>query len=259
MGDWALRVFDQNDDRESGKVLGWNMVLWGSSIDPLKATKYVEPVVTDILPPPPAPHRPIVDDPASTSSTQYAKPTDHLPPSHLPPTQGDAPDSGGDKQPPPPSIEDGDPSMMKSSQKWFFMSIGAFLGLMAALGLYLWRRRVARTRLNEYTSLATADDIRMDTVVDSPAQNGLRSGRNLPEPHRLSLDSLGEHPLIESSGARKERIHTPFLDDDEMSPLTFRPGPGERPSHPLSLAEVSHSVNRSVEQVDENSPWFVVK
>lgn len=258
MGDWALRVFDQNDDRESGKVLGWNMVLWGSSIDPLKATKYVEPVVTDILPPPPAPHRPIVDDPTSTSSTQYAKPTDRLPPSHLPPTQGDAPDSGSDKEPPPPSVEDGDPSM-KSSQKWFFMSIGAFLGLMAAFGLYLWRRRVARTRLNEYTSLATADDISMDPVVDSPARNGPRSGRNLPELRRLSLDSLGEHPLIESSGARKERIHSPFLDDDELSPLTFRPGPGERPSHPLSLAEVSHSVNRSVEQVDEPSPWFVVK
>lgn len=232
------------------------MVLWGSSIDPLKATKYVEPVVTDILPPPPTPHRPVVDDPASTSSTQYAKPTVHLPPSHLPPTQGNKPDSGADKQPPPPGTEDGDSSMM-TSQKWYFMSIGAFLGLMAAFGLYLWRRRAARTRLNEYTSLATADDIHMDAVVDSPAKYGPRIGMSTPGLRRLSLDNLDEHPLIGSSGTRKEWFHSPFLDDDELSPPTFRPGPEDRPPHPL--AEASYSVNRSVERVDENSPWFVVK
>lgn len=248
VGQWTLRVFDQDDDYERGKFLGWNMVFWGSSIDPSKAVKYQEPIVNDILPPAPSPHRPIVNDPAFTSTTQHAKPTEHLPPVHVPPTPIE------EARPPSTSAPDSQTPFeeLVSSQKWRFMATGAVLGLLAGLLFYLWRRRVARKRLAEYTSLA-ADDIHMDTVTDSHVIP--MPTRNSAPKDMHSSDDLNEDsdPFLPSPMSGKLGFHSGFL-DDEPSPPAYPEGPG-RTTHPASYSGLNS--NRGGEG-DENSPWLVV-
>ncbi|KAJ3529972.1 hypothetical protein NM688_g7777 [Phlebia brevispora] len=86
LGEWTIRVFDQGRENHSGKFLGWTMTLWGSVIDPALAKQYDVPVLQDTLPPlfgndgdTSEPE----STPVSTTSTQYAKPTEHLPGDHV--------------------------------------------------------------------------------------------------------------------------------------------------------------------------------
>ena len=40
IGNWTIRVSDQEDERSTGNFLGWRMSFWGSSIDASKANPY---------------------------------------------------------------------------------------------------------------------------------------------------------------------------------------------------------------------------
>ncbi|KAF7311443.1 PHOMO B domain-containing protein [Mycena kentingensis (nom. inval.)] len=76
VGDWLITVSDVADPEHRGKFLGWDMVLWGSAIDPKKATLYELSHEDPLLPPndEPTPMRPV--KPSATISR--VKPTAFL-------------------------------------------------------------------------------------------------------------------------------------------------------------------------------------
>ena len=57
-----------------------------------------------------------------------------------------------------------------STQKWFFTGPGFISMFLVAALMNLWRRRLSRKRLAEYTSLA-ANDIHMDLVGQTRLPN----------------------------------------------------------------------------------------
>ena len=61
VGNWTIKVNDQEDPKENGRFLGWNLALWGAAIDPSKTTKFVEPQVDNVLPLNEDPDRPVID------------------------------------------------------------------------------------------------------------------------------------------------------------------------------------------------------
>jgi len=233
LGDWKIKVNDQNDDDHNGSFLGWNLAFWGSAIDPAKAKKFVEPVVDNALPPNTDPDRPIIGNPDFTATTQHAKPTDLLPTDHghasgensklTFPTQTPKPK-------PKPEQDDEDASSawyshmssLVASQKWFFAALGAVTVFGIGALIYFWKRRVARQKLAAYTSLA-ADDIHMGTIGEDrsiPGGGGPRTTRAL-------YDAFGEPTSADELPPREQNVNPPtarglgfhsgFLDDDEPS------------------------------------------
>ncbi|KAJ3510244.1 hypothetical protein NMY22_g16029 [Coprinellus aureogranulatus] len=94
LGEWKIRVSDQETEDQEGYFLGWNMILWGTSIDPQKAKLYEIDRHDDLLPPsrngtitPPRPTIPPPDSPdnhsgddaTKTHTTLEGKPTANLP------------------------------------------------------------------------------------------------------------------------------------------------------------------------------------
>lgn len=207
------------------------MALWGSAIDPQKATKFVEPVVDNALPPGQTPPRPVINDTDPHSATQYAKPTDNLPSDH-----GHA--TGENSNPSFPSStnkpvpEEDDASSGKSwlssmtnlvtGQKLFFAGLGALVTCMVLGLVFIWRRRQARHKLATYTSLA-ADDIQMNAVE----QERVIAGSGGPRTTRALYDSFGEPSAedlpqqrtanVNPPSSRGLGFHSSFLDDDEPS------------------------------------------
>ncbi|KDR67665.1 hypothetical protein GALMADRAFT_105622 [Galerina marginata CBS 339.88] len=227
VGEWTLQVFDQNDEDQHGKFLGWNMAFWGTAIDPAKATKFVEPIVDNALPPADFPPRPVPNEPIMT--TEHAKPTDHLPEDHGHATGENTRSAFPAPTGRPKPQQDADePSKawyehmasLVAAQKWFFGALGAVVVFGMAALLYFWKRRVARQRLANYTSLA-ADDIGMDAI----GQDRIIAGSGGPRTTRALYDSFGE-PSSENLPAtanvnpptgRALGFHSGFLDDDEPS------------------------------------------
>ncbi|CAK5265330.1 unnamed protein product [Mycena citricolor] len=88
VGDWTLSVTDQRSEQHHGSLLGWNMVFWGSVVDPLKAVLYDLVDQQPLLPPigPDAvPKASSNSGPAGATATtsvastkSYVKPTVHL-------------------------------------------------------------------------------------------------------------------------------------------------------------------------------------
>ncbi|KAJ7217213.1 peptidase S8/S53 domain-containing protein, partial [Mycena pura] len=78
IGDWTLTVSDQETQDHNGKLLGWDMVFWGSVIDSAKAVLYELADEDPVLPPhdetPPRP--PTAASAANTKS--HPKPTNYL-------------------------------------------------------------------------------------------------------------------------------------------------------------------------------------
>ncbi|KAJ7510200.1 peptidase S8/S53 domain-containing protein [Mycena galericulata] len=251
VGDWTIKVSDQGSTTHNGSFLGWNMVFWGSAIDPSKATEYVVPHddADTVLPPPDTP-RPSPTTSAATSTKQHAKPTAHLPGDH-----GDAPGEntnatfpGGQEDttipsasPSPtssstPTADEGwfsDMSNLLKSQAWFFGAVGAVAVFGIAAGIYFWRRRV---RLRNYSTLPAGDELPM---------SGVRSGR--------------------LSGGRTKELYDAFGevsddDDDDADEQThLRSGYGDeargRPSQYRDEPDVgSHSRAGGAASPDEGSP-----
>lgn len=184
IGDWTIRVSDQEKESEEGKFLGWTMTFWGSVIDPAQAKTFEVPLLEGTLPPLfPADDTP-VSSPAPTTSKTIPKPTAHLPGDH-----GDAPGEAnkptfpgsnstdakpvGDAASPSaapsssttPTPDEGwfsDMSNLVTNQVWFFIALGAVVLFGAGAGLFFWRRSVRRRQ--NYTSLPAGDDVAMSSV-----------------------------------------------------------------------------------------------
>lgn len=237
VGNWTIRVSD-SENGHNGTFLGWNMVLWGSAIDPAKTTKFEILNTPNIFPPKDSPPNPI----ASTTATKsHPRPTSHLPDDH-----GIA---EGDNQKPafssvsgsatatakPTGIEAldegwfSDMSKLISSQKWFFGAITVVLLFGIGAGVFFWRRHLARRAA--YTSLAETEEVNMGTLRGGQSGSRLRDGTRTARTKQL-YDAFGEvsddedadeHTGLRAGHSREQSppvglgFHSGFLDDDDPS------------------------------------------
>lgn len=257
MGEWTIKVSDQGSSSNNGSFLGWNMVFWGSAIDPSKTTLFDVPQdeVDVVLPPydspPPSPTMSAV-----TSTKQHAKPTAHLP--------GDHGDAAGENtnatfpgqedtavpnlSPSPsashsPTADEGwfsDMSNLVKSQAWFFGAIGMVVVFGLAAGLYFWRRRVLRLR--NYRSLPEGDELPM---------SGVRGGRLSGGPRTKELyDAFGEVSDDDEDDADEQtRLRSGYEDDHRVG--GSRGGPAQYRDEPEGGA--SHSRAEGAASPDKGS------
>lgn len=207
------------------------MILWGTTIDPSKATKWEVPLIDDILPPLESQPRPIIT-PSPTTSKQHPKPTEHLP--------GDHGEAAGENSKPAftsaaddavqPSPTSTDPATITSSpdlgwfpdmsslatgQKWFFVALGAVSLFGIGVGVFFWRRRAAAA--SKYAPLGE-ESVSMSAL--GTAASGPRTTRELYDAFGEVSDdddNDDETTALRPPAARALGFHSGFLDDDEPS------------------------------------------
>ncbi|KAG5645071.1 hypothetical protein DXG03_007161 [Asterophora parasitica] len=205
VGDWTIKVSDQNSTSESGTFVGWKMKFWGTTIDPKKAEKYELPLVDNVLPPINDPSRPAIDVPTVTE--QHAKPSAFLPEgvvtsastssSHVP-AETPLAAAGTTEQEPDDSFL-ADVSDVISSHKIVFGGIGVVSLISLVAGAFYFRQR--QERLKNYASLSD----------DTNPMAGVYGA----EPASLAVPSAGRHPRDRVSVGLG--FHSSFLDDDDLS------------------------------------------
>lgn len=273
IGDWTIRVSDQNKEDEGGKFLGWTMTLWGSVADASKAKQWEVPLIDDTLPPTPNPETP--STPTATSKT-HTKPTAHLPgdhgssegEAHKPAFPGSSSTSVGQAKPtdaseaiesPPSSSSTPTPDEgwfaelgnLVSNQVWFFVALGAVAIFGAGVGIFFWRRAVRRRK--NYSTLP-GDELAMGSM-------GGRRGTRTKELYDAFGEASDDEDADEETGLRPGRMeerspnvgltyHSGFLDDDAPStaggPPTsrYKDEPDQPPREPHPVVERSHSPDR---------------
>ncbi|EIN07045.1 hypothetical protein PUNSTDRAFT_70782 [Punctularia strigosozonata HHB-11173 SS5] len=167
LGDWTIRVSDQADEDLNGYFLGWNLVLWGSTIDPGFAKPYeVNPSAT-ILAESSPPVRPSIV--MSISTTQHSNPTAVLPNDHN--------DAAAETE--SPALQN---QASPSTETMTNMSVDHIPGSRWVVGLVLiaillgallcaFCRR--RQRSNIYLSLDTDDAVGMSTMADDSVSGAI--------------------------------------------------------------------------------------
>lgn len=251
IGEWTLKVSDQNKPDHSGRFLGWNMALWGSAIDPAKAQKFLEPVIDNALPETNKPAQPVHGSNA-TSTAEPSKPTSHTPTSTSTATETLSSGAVGKPMQQDDASEAwyGHMAGLFVAQKWYFAALGAVFAFAVGTIVFFWRRRVARQRLANYTSLA-ADDINMDVIAQNTVMAGQGPGRALYDAFaEPSSDDLPGHNPVDPPGARGLGFHSGFLDDDEPSAglPKYQDEPEVRsssPSQELALNELQDSIPKN--------------
>ncbi|EMD38165.1 hypothetical protein CERSUDRAFT_64430 [Gelatoporia subvermispora B] len=243
IGDWLIRVSDQNKENESGAFLGWTMTLWGSVIDPDASFKvYDVPLLDTVLPPVAEEGDDSITSsiplPSATTSKTIPKPTEHLPPdhgdadgeSHLPAFPGaqQSADPAEDVASPSetdtaasisvtPTPDEGwfsDLSSLMSNQLWFFIAIGAVAIFGIGAGVFFWRRSMRRR--SNYTSLPAGDDVAMSSIGVTGHRSTARTKELFDAFGEVSDDEDADEETGLRPGARSPRVefHSGFLDDD---------------------------------------------
>ncbi|KAL0581111.1 pheromone processing endoprotease [Marasmius crinis-equi] len=138
VGTWTIRVWDAKNSEKNGTFLGWNMLLWGSSIDPSKASKYELPMDDAVFPPQDNPPPPL---PSASVTRVYTKPTSFL---------NDMPVSGGPTSQGSSWLQG--VGGLVAHQKWFFAALGFIALVGIGVAFVLWRRQIQR-RNDNYASL----------------------------------------------------------------------------------------------------------
>lgn len=238
VGDWTIKVKDRQRPDSNGTFLGWNMILWGSSIDPSQAVKFEVPLDDDMLPPAEVPPRPIIV-PSSVSTTatrQHPKPTFLLPGDHGVVTgenskpaftstvfSGSATSptstpSSATISPTPDFAWFSDMSSLVTNQKWFFGALGAVSVFGIGVGIFFWRRRVARIHAANYTALNNDNEVSM-TALGTSITGGPRTTRELYDAFGevSDDDDDDETTALRQPLARSVGFHSGFLVDDEPS------------------------------------------
>lgn len=233
VGDWTIKVSDQQTLKDHGKFLGWRMKFWGTTIDASKAKKYELPLVDNILPPLYDPARPIVVSPTVTRT--YSRPTSFLddetiasPTSAIPtkPTSTHTTSESDNEDTWFTNVSD-----TVTSHKTFFGGVGLVALVGTVAGIFFWRRRAARLG-SKYETLPAGDTLPMSTL---PSTGGPRRAR----------DEEGRHPQDRVSTGLG--FHSGFLDDDDLSTAGPEATPQYRdepeasisPRNPLPVVRVS--------------------
>ncbi|XP_006458038.1 hypothetical protein AGABI2DRAFT_199236 [Agaricus bisporus var. bisporus H97] len=227
VGDWTIRVSDQNEvEKNNGSFLGWNMIFWGSAINTDKTRLFEVEDVEDVLPPTKAPMRPIL--PSASMTTQYTKPTSHLPPvdgdmkdeNSQPSSPSASPDATATDVPTAPGWFD-EMSRLLSNSKWFFGALSLVILFGVGVGVFFCLRRRKRREQSSYGRLAN-DDVSM-------AGLGNRGGNGRT---RELYDAFGEVSEDEEDADETTKLrgtyppgrstdglgfHSGFLDDEEPS------------------------------------------
>ncbi|GBE81896.1 Protease KEX1 [Sparassis crispa] len=270
VGDWTIRVSDQDNEDSTGTFLGWSMSLWGSVVDPSKGIKVYEVPLIDSLLPPLQDDAPTSTIPVPTpTSKTHSKPTDHLPGDHgqsegeaskpaFPGSQQTSSKPADDIAMPTvsatatatPTPDEGwfaDLSNLVTNQIWFFIALGAVAIFGLGVGVYFWRRAVRR-RAN-YTSLPVSDDVAMDSIPGVNRSRGSQRTKELYDAFgEVSDDEEEEQPNIRAHEPSPGNFHTGFLDDEDPStaggitPARYKDEPDpheaekERPQSPASAS-----------------------
>jgi len=163
------------------------MVFWGSAIDASKAQKFEALVVEDLLPPPEETQNPVILPSTTTSMKQHPKPTANLPDDHghaagentRPAFSAAKPTSTSTN-----SVADAgwlSESSLMRNQKWLFIALGVVLLFGIAVGIFFWRRHVAK-KAARYTELNDEREMSINPTGSSAASGGLRTTRELYDP-----------------------------------------------------------------------------
>lgn len=211
-------------------------MFWGSTVNPVAAQTYTLPLSEFQLPSLDEDDTVII--PTPTSSKSHPKPTSGLPDDHGT-AEGEA-----DKPAFPstttsvsttvtmtPTPDEGwfsDMSNLVSSQKWFFVAIGAVIFFGVGAGAFFWRRRVKH---RAYAALSAGDELPMNSV----SRDGRPRARELYDAFGEVSDDedADEETRLQPGGQTSEGLgfHSEFLDDDDPSsagPIpVYRDNPGE--------------------------------
>ena len=245
MGEWTIRVSDQQSEDESGVFLGWTMSIWGAVADPAKGHKtYVLPAGDDVLPP--LPSNTTDDGPFSSAVPSSTKtltgPTAYLPGDHGE-SEGEnhkpAFSSGGAASPTKPAEDvaesaSASPSIsatpdegwfpdlgkLTSNQVWFFLAVGAVVLFGTGAGIFFWRRSVTRKRRANYSSLR-GEDVAMSAL--GRATGGARAPKQTKELYDAFGEVSDDEDADEETALRPHAtshgldtgLHAGFLDDDD--------------------------------------------
>ncbi|KAG7092777.1 hypothetical protein E1B28_009100 [Marasmius oreades] len=237
-GNWTIHVTDQNIPGRNGTFLGWNMMFWGSALDPAKSVLYELPEEDTIFPPHDDP--PLVVGGASTTRFP-TKPTAHLPGDHGQAegenTKPAFPNDAAAPTSTPTADEGWFPDMNKlgNSQKWFFGGIAVVAVFGIGVGLFFWRRRTMnQKRKQQYESLAGEEIVGMSSMGNSGVTGrdhatGGRAGRGRGTTREL-YDAFGEVSDDDDDADEATRLqpdrttgvassglgfHSGFLDDED--------------------------------------------
>jgi kexin len=171
------------------------MVFWGSAIDASKAHKYEAVVVEDLLPPlDELLQDPVIHPSATTSMKQHPKPTANLPDDHGVATGEKTKPAFSSANPTATSTSNhddiadtagtgwfSDMSNLLKSQKWLFIALGVVLLFGIAVGIFFWRRHVAK-RSTRYTELNVDREMSVNPSGNSTPSDGLRTTKELYDP-----------------------------------------------------------------------------
>lgn len=171
------------------------MVFWGSAVDASKAHKYEAVVVEDLLPPLDEPQDPVIHPSATTTSMkQHPKPTANLPDDHGVATGENTKPAFSSANPTATSTSNhdniagtagtgwfSDMSNLLKNQKWLFIALGVVLLFGIAVGIFFWRRHVAK-RSARYTELNIDREMSVNPTGISTPSDGLRTTRELYDP-----------------------------------------------------------------------------
>ncbi|KAH9980967.1 peptidase S8/S53 domain-containing protein [Lactifluus volemus] len=252
-GDWTIRVSDIGAENRTGNFLGWQLSLFGSTIDSSIARDYELSTSVNVLPSIPSVNGPSTEQP-STTTKAHTKPTDHLPGNHGS-AEGEASkpafDDGSDSTKPfptatasgsmVPTADEGwfsDMSTLVSNQKWVFGAAGIVILFGVLAGVFLCRRAVRRRRAagDQYSALP-GDDFALGTIQ--------RGGRAPPRTKEL-YDAFGEYEeddeddVDENTGLRASSpsggggglgFHEGFLDDENPNTPRMAPTQGHEAYH----------------------------
>lgn len=230
IGNWSLRVSDQNIGGRSGRLLGWTMTLFGSSIVASAAIPYsLNPISA-------SPGNPL--PPVSPTATQggtktYPKPTSHLPGDHgAAPGEATKPAFGqpDDAEALAPSIsttpDEGyfkGMSHLLSNSRWLVGALGIVVLFSIGCGLFFWIRRVRWSR-RPYIPVGEGEDVPM---MDHSSRAG-RWSRNGGRTKEL-YDAFGEDYDEDADAETGLRIpvdsggvgfHSGFLEDEDTHSVT---------------------------------------
>ena len=222
------------------------MVFWGSVIDASKAQKYEVLVAEDLLPPPDEPQNPVILPSSTTANLpsslkQYPKPTAHLPGDHgVAPGENTKP-AFSSTTPTSTAILDKIPgtegagwfsnmSSLLTSQKWLFIALGVVLLFGIAVGIFFWRRHLAK-KAARYAEL---NDEREMSINPAGGSGGVRTTRELYDPfgHVSDEDEEDNDDDNETTALRSGRggfgFHSDFLDVGVEDPSSNAPVPSPK-------------------------------